>query len=55
MSILSIARYALAQRGALRRARRLSHPRAQARQGLARSPFMWAGGLMLMAFAVAWD
>ena len=51
MSILSIARSALAQRGALRRARRLSH----ARQGLARNPFIWAFGLLLMAFAVAWD
>jgi hypothetical protein len=55
MSILSIARSALAQRGALRRARRLSHARAQARQGLARNPFIWACGLLLMAFAVAWD
>jgi hypothetical protein len=55
MSIVSIARRALAQRSALRKARRLAHARAQARQGLARSPFMWACGLMLMAFAVAWD
>ena len=55
MSILSIARSALAQRSALRKARRLSHARAQSSQGLARSPFMWVCGLMLMAFAVAWD
>jgi len=55
MSILSIARSALAQRGALRRARRLSHARAQSSQGLARNPFMWACGLLLMVFAVAWD
>ena len=51
MSILSIARSALAQRGALR----LSHARTQARQGLARNPFIWAFGLLLMAVAVAWD
>ena len=55
MSILSIARSALAQRSALRKARRLSHARAQSSQGLARNPFMWACGLMLMVFAVAWD
>ena len=55
MSILSIARSALAQRGALRRARRLSHARAQSSQGLARNPFIWAFGLLLMAVAVAWD
>ena len=46
MSIVSIARRALAQRSALRKARRLAHARAQARQGLARSPFMWACGLL---------
>ena len=55
MSLVSIARRALAQRGALRKSRRLAHARAQSRQGLARTPFMWACGLMLMVFAVAWD
>jgi hypothetical protein len=55
MSVLSIARSALSQRGALRKARRLAQARAQAHQGLARNPFLWACGLILMAFAVAWD
>ena len=55
MSILSIARSALARRGALRKARRLAYARDQARQGLARDPLVWALGLMLIAFAAAWD
>jgi len=55
MSVLSIARSALAQRGALRKARRLAHARDQFRQALARSPLVWACGLMLIAFAAAWD
>jgi len=55
MSMLSIARSARAQRGALRKARRLANARAQAHQGVARNPFIWACGLMLVAFAVAWD
>jgi hypothetical protein len=55
MSMLSIARSALAQRGALRKARRLAHGRDQSRQALARSPLVWACGLMLIAFAAAWD
>jgi hypothetical protein len=55
MSILSIARSALAQRGAVRKARRLAYAHAQARQGLVHHPFVWACGLLLMVFAVAWD
>jgi|GEM_PF-2146123 hypothetical protein len=55
MSVLSIARSALAQRGALRKARRLAYARAQAHQGIARDPLLWALGLMLVAFAAAWD
>ena len=55
MSILSIARSALAQRGAVRKARRLAYARAQAQQGLARNPLVWAFGLLLIAFAAAWD
>ena len=55
MSILSIARSALAQRGALRKARRLADARDQAPQGLARDPLVCALGLLLIAFAAAWD
>ena len=55
MSILSTARSALAQRGALRKARRLAYARAQAQQGLARNPLAWAFGLLLIAFAAVWD
>ncbi len=55
MSMLSIARSALAQRGALRKARRLAYARAQASQGLVRNPLVWAFGLLLIAFAAAWD
>ncbi len=51
MSLLSTVRWALAQRSALRKSRRLAH----ARQDLARNPLVWACGLMLMAFAAAWD
>ena len=51
MSLLSTARWALAQRSALRKSRRMAH----ARQGLAPNPQVWACGLMLMAFAAAWD
>ena len=51
MSLLSTARWALVQRSALRKSRRLAH----ARQGLARNPLVLACGLMLMAFAAAWD
>lgn len=51
MSLLSIARWAFAQRGALRKSRRLAH----ARLGVARSPLMWACGLILVTFAAAWD
>ena len=55
MSLVSIARSALAQRGALRKARRLAHARTPSQRGLARNPLAWACGLMLMAMAVAWD
>lgn len=55
MSVLSIVRAALAQRGALRKARRLAHARDQSGRGLARNPLVWACGLMLIVFAAAWD
>jgi len=55
MSVLSIARQALAQRRALRTARRRSHFRRLSSTGASRDPLVWACGLMLIAFAAAWD
>lgn len=55
MSVMSIARQALAQRRALRTARRRFHLRRLRSTGASGSPLVWACGLMLIAIAAAWD